>query len=173
MRCRGIVLATCLVAACLLWSTPARAATVPPGTVVRVDRVIDVTAFARAIAARYDVVLRRVVAADIDRDGDLDVLATTDRDVVVWLNDGTGRLTSDARRSQSSAINRHAPRDTWRDRGTRHDETIQDDLPSPKLPGRVAHAPLLGIGAAARAAAAPAPHDALCGAAAPRAPPTP
>ncbi len=35
----------------------------------------------------------RAIATDLDRDGDLDVVATTsDEPVVVWINDGTGRL---------------------------------------------------------------------------------
>src|SRR5437588_12025331 len=61
---------------------------------VGVDRPIDVAAFERFIAARYHIQLRKVVAADIDRDGDIDVVGATDGGFIVWVNDGNGHLTS-------------------------------------------------------------------------------
>src|SRR5579862_7732885 len=128
----------------LLVAAPAHAGTVPAGSVVRVDagrRTIDVAAFARTIATRYQVVLQRVVTADIDRDGDLDVVAATDRGFLVWVNDGSGRLTSQTPRPQSGLLGGSAD-DTWSGGQTRHNETIQnDDLPSTRLPGAYAHAP--------------------------------
>src|SRR5260221_14188379 len=37
--------------------------------------------------------LLRAIATDLDRDGDVDVIATTvEEPVIVWLNDGTGHL---------------------------------------------------------------------------------
>lgn len=54
----------------------------------------DADSFARQIALSYHVDPHRVLAADIDRDGDLDVLAATDDGFKVWVNDGTGQFTS-------------------------------------------------------------------------------
>lgn len=34
------------------------------------------------------------VSADVDRDGDLDVIALIDRALTLWINDGAGHLTS-------------------------------------------------------------------------------
>jgi hypothetical protein len=125
-------------------STPARAATVPNGAVVCVDRPIDVAAFARTVANRYHVVLQRVVAADIDRDGDLDVLASTDREFLVWVNDGAGRLTSQAPKPHS-AIDGHPAPDTWNGAEPPDEETIQNESPSPRLPSEQPHAPQASI----------------------------
>src|SRR6185369_8085701 len=50
----------------------------------------DANSFARQIALSYHVDPHRVLAADIDRDGDLDVLAATDDGFKVWVNDGHG-----------------------------------------------------------------------------------
>jgi hypothetical protein len=111
--------------------------------VVRVDaggRTIDVAAFARTIATRYHVVLQRVVTADIDRDGDLDVVAATDRGFLVWVNDGSGRLTSQTP-DPKPGLEGGSPDDTWSGGRARHDETIQNDSPSPRLATVFAHAP--------------------------------
>jgi hypothetical protein len=118
----------------------AAAGSVPAGSVVRVDRAIDAAAFARTIFARYHVVLRRVVAADIDRDGDLDVVAATDCGFLVWVNDGSGRLTSQPPKP-TGALDGHAPADTWSGDPARHDETIPNDPPSTPLPTTHAHGP--------------------------------
>jgi len=46
-----------------------------------------------------------VVAADIDADGDIDVVATDGSlNLLVWINDGTGRFT----RKRPAPIQRHA-----------------------------------------------------------------
>ena len=57
-------------------------------------RAADANSFARQIALSYHVDAQHVLAADIDRDGDLDVLAATEDGFKVWVNDGTGRFTS-------------------------------------------------------------------------------
>lgn len=170
---RRRLIGTCAIAigvvACL--STPARAATVPNGAVVCVDRPIDVAAFARTVANRYHVVLQRIVAADIDRDGDLDVLASTDREFLVWVNDGAGRLTSQAPKPRP-AIDGHPAPDTWNGAGPRDEETIQNESPSPRLPGERPHAPPVSLSRpAVRSAVAmrPSPSHDEC---APRAPPS-
>lgn len=145
--------------------------TVPSGASVRVGRSIDIAAFAHAVASRYDVVFHRVVTADIDRDGDLDVLATTDAGFVIWVNDGNGRLTSEPPRPHAPMVDGRAAGDTWRDRGDRADDTIQNELPSPPLPGERAHAPPIAIASASVPAADFRFADALLGGAVPRAPP--
>jgi len=151
-------------------AAPARAATVPNGAVMRVDSAIDVAAFARAVTARYHVELQRVVAADIDRDGDLDVLAATDRGFLVWVNDGTGRLTSQTPKHRP-VIDGRAPPDTWNGAGPRDDETIQNDSPSPRLPAEHAHAPPVAISQPAASTDVPLCAPCAHSGCAPRAPP--
>jgi hypothetical protein len=121
-------------------ATSAHATALPRGAVVRVGPTVDAAAFARAVATRYHVVLQRVVTADIDRDGDLDVLSTTERGFFVWVNDGTGRLTSQTPKHRPY-IDGTAPPDTWNGAGPRDEETIQSEVPSSKLPSERAHAP--------------------------------
>src|SRR5262245_65926654 len=55
-------------------------------------RAADANSFARQVALSYHVDAQHVLAADIDRDGDLDVLAATDDGFKIWVNGGTGRL---------------------------------------------------------------------------------
>ena len=57
-------------------------------------RAADANSFAREVALSYHVDAQHVLAADIDRDGDLDVLAATEDGFKIWVNDGTGRFTS-------------------------------------------------------------------------------
>jgi FG-GAP-like repeat len=128
------------IVAVLLRGSAAFAGTVPAGSVVRVDRAIDLAAFTRTIATRYHVVLQRVAAADIDRDGDLDVVAATDRGFLVWVNDGGGRLTSQTPRPKTGLDGR-SPGETWSGGRSRHAETIQNDAPSTRLASAYAHAP--------------------------------
>jgi hypothetical protein len=144
---------------------------VPAGSVVRMERDIDLTAFMRLVATQYHIHLRRVVAADIDRDGDLDVVGATDRGFVVWVNDGAGRLTSQFPQ-QHPAVDGRAPADTWSGGAPRRDETIQNDLPSPRLPNPCAHAPPSMIVPHTASPDVVFNTDALRGTCAPRAPPT-
>ena len=116
----------------------------PRGAAVRVGPRIDAATFARAVATRYHVVLERVVTTDIDRDGDLDVLSTTERGFLVWVNDGTGRLTSQTPKHRPF-IDGTAPPDTWSGARSRDEETIQNDVPSPRLPSERAQAPPVSI----------------------------
>ncbi|OLC47559.1 MAG: hypothetical protein AUH43_11620 [Acidobacteria bacterium 13_1_40CM_65_14] len=151
-------------------AVPARAATVPSGSIVRVDRPIDVTAFARAVAIRYHVVLQRVVAADIDRDGDLDVLASTDRGFLVWVNDGHGRLTSQAPKPHP-ALDGDPPADTWNGSEPRDHETVQNGLRSLQLPDESTHAPPVSISQPAASTDIPLCAPFAHAGCAPRAPP--
>ena len=72
----------------------ARAATLPANAEVHAGQCVAATTFRQLVSARYQVEFQQVVATDIDRDGDIDVLATTDRSFTVWINDGAGHLTS-------------------------------------------------------------------------------
>jgi hypothetical protein len=124
----------------LLLAASAFAGSVPEGSVVHVDRAIDLAAFARTIATRYQVVVERAAAADIDRDGDLDVLTATDRGFLVWVNDGNGRLTSQQPNPKSGLDGRPSG-DMWSGERSGHNETIQNDAPSTKQSATHAHAP--------------------------------
>jgi hypothetical protein len=158
----------------LCGAATARATTLPclpRGAVVRVGPTVDAATFTRAVAMRYHVVLQRVVTADIDRDGDLDVLSTTERGVLVWVNDGTGRLTSQTPRHRPF-IDGTAPPDTWNGDRTRNDETIQDDVPSLQLPSESAHAPPASIGSTAASSDVTLHSSAPHFGSAPRAPPS-
>jgi hypothetical protein len=100
----------------------------------------DSATFARAIATQYHVDALHVVTADIDRDGDLDVVAATDRGFMVWLNDGAGRFTSQAPRQRPLVDGRPAG-DSWSGDESRDNETIQNGTPSVPLSGEYGHAP--------------------------------
>ena len=169
---RRLIVACALAAGAVVsLASPARAATVPNGAIVCVDRAIDVAAFARLVSTRYHVVLQRVVAADIDRDGDLDVLASTDRGFLVWVNDGAGRLTSQAPKPHP-AIDGQAPSDTWNRARPRDEETIQNDVPSPRLPADQIHAPPVSVSRAIGSSDVPLCPAAAHDGSAPRAPPS-
>ena len=166
-RCIGqlapIVLALCAVAS-------AAQAAVPAGAVVRIDRVVDVAAFRHIVEARYFIVLQRVVAADIDRDGDVDVVATTDLGFVVWVNDGAGRLQSQAAKHRP-ALDGRVPGDTWQGTAERTEQTIQNDVPLVPLPGESAHGPPAVASRPLSARTTTLHADPRHGASSPRAPP--
>jgi VCBS repeat protein len=167
MRVRAALIAAILIA----WCRPAAAA-VPPGSVIHVDRVIDLALFSRTVASRYDIVVRQAVTADIDRDGDLDVVAATDGGFDVWVNDGAGRLTSQAPQPHSP-INADASSDTWRESASHREPPVQTHSPSVRAPTSRSHA---------RPATDPRrsfgfdlspDQTAACGVRVPRAPPSP
>lgn len=98
-RVRGVLTALVLGAAWLLaCPADARAASRPPSNLS-----VDATWRGRVdLEWRQLPAVLKAIAIDIDRDGDLDVVGSTvDQPLVVWINDGTGRLT----RQQP----RHAP----------------------------------------------------------------
>lgn len=131
----GIVFAIGVAAA-----VDVHASTVPAGTVVRVERANDTAAFAQAIDRQFHVTLRGVVAADIDRDGDLDIVASTDRGFMVWVNDGAGRLTKQSPQ-HAPVVQGTVPAGTWRHGQSRRDVTVQNDTPSSGAAKEYAHAP--------------------------------
>jgi hypothetical protein len=165
-----IRLRVAIIAAMLLALARPSAADVPAGAVIRIDRVIDLVSVSRTIASRYDIVVHRAVTADIDRDGDLDVLTASDYGFDVWVNDGAGRLTSQPRQHHAQ-INADAPGDTWRDSNSPHELPVQTHVPSVKAPAARSHAP---PGARARRLSSLDPdlgQHAACGIRVPRAPP--
>jgi hypothetical protein len=98
----------------------------------------DAKSFAQQVALSYHVDPHRVLAADIDRDGDLDVLAATDDGFKVWLNDGHGRFTS--RTPESGPLADGHPAANSRNGAEALDrETIQSE--SIPIVGAYAHAP--------------------------------
>ena len=100
-----------------------------------------------AYSAQADV---RVVAVDIDRDGDLDIIAATGGQLTVWVNDGAGHLTSQ-RPSSGPGIDIHAPWTTFRGGPERSEPTTDDSAPSTALLVVRSHAPpSLTAGDAAR-----------------------
>jgi hypothetical protein len=115
-------------------------ASVPAGAFVHVERTIDIASFSRTIATRYDVVVRSALTADIDRDGDLDVVASTDGGFLVWVNDGNGRLTT-KKPERRPIVDGCPPDDTWDDGGACDAQTIQNEPPSSKGAATYAHAP--------------------------------
>ena len=164
---RALLVSVCAV---LGVAAVARADTVPPGAVVWVEPHIDATAFARNLTARYNVELRRVVVADIDHDGDRDVVAATDQGLLLWVNDGRGRLTSQAPTPGPPAAG--DPLDNaWRRRTSAERETIQNSIPALRQPpARWSAAPIEA--SASNVAADPTvPSDRARGPQSPRAPP--
>jgi len=124
----------------LALAASANAATLPVNAEVGVGTPLDVATFERTVSSRYHVAFRNVVTADIDRDGDLDVVAITDRSLVVWVNDGSGHLTAQVPKKAQGVTGR-SPATTSRDRDLPRDETIQGDGPSTPLLTANAHAP--------------------------------
>src|SRR6185369_6608059 len=89
---------------------------------------------------RYQVEFRKVVATDIDRDGDVDVLATTDRSLTVWVNDGVGHLTSQ-RQESDPAIDSQPRSNTCREQDERSQPSANTYVPTTAMPAERAHAP--------------------------------
>jgi FG-GAP-like repeat len=112
------------MAVCLPVAAPARAGSLPPRAEIGLTSGVETELFRRLVASRYHVEFRVVVAADVDQDGDLDVVASTDRSVTVWVNDGAGHLSAH-RLPHRPAMTNSAPGNTWQGRDGRVDPTIQ------------------------------------------------
>jgi hypothetical protein len=117
-------LALLAVAICLPIAAPAQAGSLPPRAEVGLPSGVETELFRRLVASRYHVEFRIVVAADVDQDGDLDVVATTDRSVIVWVNDGAGHLRAQ-RLPHRPAMTNSGPANTWQGSEDRTDPTIQ------------------------------------------------
>jgi len=101
-------------------------------------RAADATTFAHQVALSYHVDPHHVLAADIDRDGDLDVLAATDRGFMVWVNDGAGRFISRAPKPRPLVDGQPAG-NSWNGAESLDHETIQSE--SIPIVASFAHAP--------------------------------
>jgi hypothetical protein len=112
------------IAVCLAIAAPARAGSLPPRAEVGLTSGVETELFRRLVASRYHVEFRIVVAADVDQDGDLDVVAATDRSVTVWVNDGAGHLRVH-RLPHRPAMTNSGPGNTWQGSDDRVDPTIQ------------------------------------------------
>jgi hypothetical protein len=133
-------------------------------------RAADSATFARAIALEYRVDARHVVTADIDFDGDLDVVAATDHGFMVWVNDGAGRFTSQAPRHRP-LVDGHPSGDSLSGDGSLASETIQSGTPSMPLAGEYGHAPPCTSFGSAVTVDARSRNDTSRGCRTPRAPP--
>jgi hypothetical protein len=110
---RALTVWVALVAA----SIPAFGGTLPAGAEVAAGRSVDLASFAWQVATRYDVQFDHVIATDLDRDGDQDVVGAGSPGLVVWLNDGAGHLTSQPPR-ESTGVEMRAPATEWNERGS-------------------------------------------------------
>jgi hypothetical protein len=104
------------------------------------DVTVEFDRIARALTSTRGVKFHRVVTVDFDRDGDIDVLAATDRGVFLWLNDGNGHLTAQ-RPHRTAGVSGRGPANTWRERREDSPESIQSDPPSLGDVVSDAHAP--------------------------------
>ncbi|HEY7171941.1 MAG TPA: VCBS repeat-containing protein [Vicinamibacterales bacterium] len=88
--------------------------------------------------------IRVAVGADIDADGDVDVVAATDRDLVVWINDGRGQFRRRAAHRHPVADGPPAP-DTWSGDGPAAAEAVLAGTVLMPLIVVRAHAPPIDI----------------------------
>jgi hypothetical protein len=123
-----------------LSASSAEAASLPAHAEIRAGSCVEPASFRRLVANRYHVEFNQVVATDIDRDGDIDIVATTDQSFTVWLNDGTGHLTSQ-RPSNAPVIEGRAPATTWREGEERSDPSMNGGAPTMPLLVPSSHAP--------------------------------
>jgi len=150
--------------------TPAAAGPVPAGARVRAARTVDVPTFARVVALRFHVTFNAILAADFDSDGDVDIIAATDREFVIWVNDGSGHLTSQT--APTHPLMNGTPGATiWNDGRGDREEPVQNDVPSSAVPREYAHAPPALVPAAPRSASSLPFDQRFQDSSAPRAPP--
>src|SRR5262245_19554580 len=96
--CRRAIVATFVVFGCVLLAAAPAAAARSALRAASPLCAIDLETLARAAARDAHVRFDRMVTADIDRDGDLDLIASTDHGFMVWVNDGAGHFTRQAPR---------------------------------------------------------------------------
>jgi hypothetical protein len=130
----------------------------------------DARSFARQISTLYHLDTHHIITADIDRDGDLDVVAATDGGFMVWLNDGAGRFTSQAPRERP-LVDGHPSGDSWSGDEARDNETILNGTSSVPLAGEYGHAPPRTSSQSAVPVDAGSRNDTSRGCRVPRAPP--
>ena len=114
--------------------------------------VSDLPPALQASLSRQGVTLVVALAADIDADGDLDIVGSDDRfGVIVLVNDGEGHFSS--RRAKRGSWSAEPPDPVWHERGAAPIVSLQNERP-PVTPGLAItfaiSAPLTTVGAAAR-----------------------
>ena len=134
---RGGLRLACALATALLTLTPRPAAALPQ---LRAGERLDAPALHRLVPSADRLQIRVAVGADIDADGDVDVVATTDRDLVVWINDGGGNFRRRAAHRHPVADGPPAP-GRWSDDGFGAAEAVQAGTPLMPLLVVHAHAP--------------------------------
>jgi hypothetical protein len=130
-------LASLLVA--LFTLMPRAAAALPQ---LRAGDRLDAPALHRLVPSADRLQIRVALGADLDADGDVDVVATTDRDLVVWINDGSGHFHRRAAHRHPIADGPPAP-DRWRGDGPGAAEAVQAGAVLVPLLVVRAHAPPL------------------------------
>ena len=108
-----------------------------PGIVVHGDRDTPLPAgFAATVDRATSDRFVRVVAGDVDRDGDIDVVASLGSlDLMVWTNDGAGHFTRLAS-SSHTALQNQPPAPTVDGDSLASNEWIQNDLPRADVESR-------------------------------------
>ena len=156
MSRRSIVATVTAVAAGVLAPSVVRAeasdsAVAVPLCELRAAHDLRVQALARAIdglSKTTPTPLLRIVAADIDRDGDLDVVATTrGLGLLVWINDGQGRLTPQRPRAPTG-LRQDPPEAGFQGFGAGRDDPLQEDSSWLRLAPRqtgISLAPAAGV----------------------------
>jgi hypothetical protein len=122
LRVCGRLPLACALTTALLTLVPRAAAAGLPELIA--GERIDVPALHRLVPSTDRLQIRVAVGADIDADGDVDVVAATDRDLVIWINDGGGQFRRRAAHRHPVADGPPAP-DTWSDDGSGTAEAVQ------------------------------------------------
>jgi hypothetical protein len=110
---RGRLPLACLLTVVGAMLVPRAAAALPE---LRAGERLDPPVLHLLVPSADRLQIRVAVGADIDADGDVDVVATTDRDLVVWINDGRGQFRRRAAHRHPIADGPPAP-DTWSGEG--------------------------------------------------------
>jgi hypothetical protein len=171
-RVRAIILAAIAIVVC---AAPARASVRAAGAPRCSPNgdwppTVQATAVQSALAVEPGNTLRRIVTVDFDRDGDLDVLASTDRGVRVWLNDGQGNLIVQPPHAAPAVVNFNGMARIPASR-EESSESIQNDLPSFRFFQTYSHAPPESGRGIPLVCSSTALHDASTPSLVPRAPP--
>jgi VCBS repeat protein len=164
---RRLPLASSLTFALLMLMPRAAAALPQP----RAGERLDAPALHRLVPSADRLEIRVAVGADIDADGDVDVIAATDRDLIVWINDGRGHFRRRAAHRHPIADGPPAP-DTWSGDGCGAEEAVQAGTLLLPLIVVGAHAPPSDTASQLLAVHAVVRSDLCLSSRAPRAPPS-
>jgi hypothetical protein len=165
---RGRLPLACSLTVAVLLLMPRLAAAQPQ---LRVGDRLDAPALHLLVPSADRLQIRVAVGADIDADGDVDLVAATDRDVVVWINDGSGHFRRRTGHRHPTADGPPAP-DTWRGDGPGAPEAIQAGTVLMPLIVVRAHAPPIASASQLSSVHAIVCSDACFSSRTPRAPPS-